>query len=114
MIRQIWHLIRQRKKNAENTEYAEVPAEKLSFSGQYDWGRIEIRLDVEQGVIREAAASSDGADLKLIELIGAYLTGRKYERKEVLKTLDMIPVNNEQENTVMRDVYNLLDDQIFQ
>lgn len=114
MIRQIWNLIRLRKKGGESMEYTEIPADKICFSGTYAWGRFEMRLDVEQGVIREAQACSDGAYPELIGLIGEYLTGRKYERKEILKILDIIPVHNEQENAVMRDVYNLLDDQIIQ
>jgi hypothetical protein len=119
MLRQIIYGIKNRKhmdktRNDADTETGcetdgALKYEQITFRDSFDWGSMEVRLKVDQGVILEANAISEGADPELTKFIGLYLNGRKYERKEVLNILDLIPVNNEEENAVMRDVYQMFD-----
>ena len=117
MLRQLFHLVKMNKENsgdpapgAESVQDG-VPQE-LNFEKSYSWGNVQIHLEVEAGIIKAAYAVSDHADSQFMEMIGIYLEARKFERKEILKILDMIPVRDEEENTIMRDIYNLMDEQL--
>lgn len=115
MLRALFHL---RKTKTENSGDADPGAaatgehSEYHFKGNYRWGYFRLDLMVESGIIKDAAAVSEQADPQLMEMIGVYLESRKFERKEVLQILDMVPVKDEDENEIMRDVYNLVDAQI--
>lgn len=121
MIRTVLNLIKIRRQGkAEDATLPEQGSElsdtgeTVCFKRTFPWGDFEIALAVRQGSIEEAGIYSNCEYKELINDIGLYLSGKKYERKEILKTLDIIPVENEEENAVMRDVYNLLDQELYE
>lgn len=117
MFRELFHLVKKSKDTSGDPDPGagaprECGAKEFDITGSFSWGELHIHLEIESGIIRDAYARSDGVDPQFMEMIGVYLEARKFERKEVLKILDMIPVKDEEENAIMRDIYNLADEQL--
>ncbi len=50
---------------------------------RFDWGMIDLHMDVKQAVIQEVVIFSDALNVELIDLLKETLTGIKYNRSEV-------------------------------
>lgn len=115
MLRALFHLKKNKKEGSADMEPAAAAvgeSVEYHFQGKYRWGDFSLDIKVESGIIKDAAAVSAQADPQFMEMIGIYLESAKYERKMVLQILDKIPVKDEEENEIMRDIYNLVDAQI--
>lgn len=54
---------------------------------RFDWGIIDLHLDVKQAVIREVVIFSDALNIELIDLLKETLTGLKYNNGEIKDAL---------------------------
>ena len=50
-------------------------------SGQFDWGGVELSLDIEGDVIREVQIASDALDLAALEEARQLLTGADIKKR---------------------------------
>ncbi len=117
MFRKLFHFVKKSKDTSGDPDPGagasqECAVKEFDCTGSFSWGELRIHLEIEAGIIRDAYAKSDGVDPQFMEMIGVYLEARRFERKEVLKILDMIPVKDEEENAIMRDIYNMVDEQL--
>ena len=66
-------------------------------SAQFDWGGVEVSLDIDNGIIRDVQIASDALDLAALDAVRQKLTGA---------TVEAAPVSCD--NPIERDIYNLL------
>ena len=59
-----------------------------SFEIRFDWGIIDLHLDVKHALISEVVIFSDALNVELIDLLKDTLTGVKYNKHEVKAKLD--------------------------
>ena len=55
---------------------------------RFDWGLIDLHLDVKQAVITEAVIFSDALNVELIEALKESLTGVKYNKDDIKAELN--------------------------
>ncbi len=64
--------------------YGETPLFEISFDHKLAWGRIELGLRVEDGVIKNAPIYSDAMDCDLIEELSAALQGIPFKKDAMI------------------------------
>ena len=67
--------------------FGKTPEFTHHIETRFDWGIIDLHLDVKQAVIREVVIFSDALNVELIDLLKETLTDIKYNRHEVKATL---------------------------
>lgn len=50
---------------------------------RFDWGSLDVRLDVQQGRVRDARIFSDALNIELVEALQAALVGVVYDAAEL-------------------------------
>ena len=70
--------------------FGKTPQFSHRIETRFDWGLIDLHMDVKQAVIEEVVIFSDALNVELIELLKAALTGIKYNRHEVKAKLDKL------------------------
>ncbi|MBH0063871.1 lipoate--protein ligase [Psychrobacter sp. SZ93C1] len=68
--------------------FGKTPEFTHHIETRFDWGIIDLHLDVKQAVIREVVIFSDALNVDLIELLKETLTDSKYNRNDVKTKLD--------------------------
>ena len=68
--------------------FGKTPAFSHHIETRFDWGIIDLHLDVDQAVIKEAVIFSDALNVELIEGLKQALTGIKYTLNSVQSALD--------------------------
>lgn len=63
--------------------FGKTPQFNHHIETRFDWGIIDLHMDVQQAVITEVVIFSDALNVELIELLKETLTGIKYNRNEV-------------------------------
>ncbi|MBQ6894739.1 MAG: lipoate--protein ligase [Clostridia bacterium] len=63
------------------------PPFDLEFSQRFEWGSIDIRLQVEKGVIKTASVYTDSMDFELSEKIESALKGCNFKKDAIEKAL---------------------------
>lgn len=63
--------------------YGETPKFNHQLAARFDWGGIDMHLDVHKGLITAATIFSDSLHPEMIELLASALQGREYTAKEV-------------------------------
>ena len=58
------------------------------ISGRFPWGRISLGLQIEHGIIQDAAAYSDAMEQDLIAKVPEILRGCRYEKREMAHRLN--------------------------
>lgn len=53
----------------------------VSWEGRFLWGELELALDVDGGIVREARAYSDAMDWRLFEQLGLALIGCRFSTR---------------------------------
>ena len=61
---------------------------KLQCAARFPWGEVELRLEVEAGIVRGAAVYTDAMDWTLAPAVEAALTGSPFRREELVLRLD--------------------------
>ena len=68
--------------------FGKTPQFSHRIETHFDWGLIDLHMEVQQAMIEEVVIFSDALNVELIDLLKAALTGIKYNRYEVKDTLD--------------------------
>src|SRR5690606_29619292 len=63
--------------------YGETPKFNHQLAARFDWGGIDMHLDVHKGIITAATIFSDSLHPEMIELLASALQGKEYTAKEV-------------------------------
>lgn len=63
--------------------FGKTPQFNHHIETRFDWGIIDLHMDVQQAVITEVVIFSDALNVELIELLKETLTDIKYNRNEV-------------------------------
>ena len=67
--------------------FGKTPQFSHHIETRFDWGLIDLHMDVKQAVITEVVIFSDALNVELIEALKASLTGVKYNKHEVQTNL---------------------------
>lgn len=67
--------------------FGKTPQFSHHIETRFDWGLIDLHMDVMQAVITEVVIFSDALNVELIEALKASLTGIKYNKHEVQTNL---------------------------
>ena len=70
--------------------FGKTPEFSHRLETRFDWGMIDLHLDVKQAVISEVVIFSDALNVELIDLLKDTLTGIKYDKNEIQAKLDML------------------------
>lgn len=93
-----------------NRSWAWLYGRKLPFTlelaRKFDWGELTLQLNVDQGVIQEAAAYSDAMDWTLAPALGQALTGCRLAAEALSQRLSALSP------TVREDVLGLLEENL--
>ena len=68
--------------------FGKTPQFTHHIETRFDWGIIDLHLDVKQAVIREVVIFSDALNVDLIKLLKETLTDSRYNRSDVKTKLD--------------------------
>ena len=70
--------------------FGKTPQFSHRIETHFDWGLIDLHMEVQQAMIEEVVIFSDALNVELIELLKAALTNIKYNRHEVKAKLDKL------------------------
>ena len=68
--------------------FGKTPEFSHHIETRFDWGIIDLHLDVKQAVIREVVIFSDALNVELIDLLKDALTSVKYNKDDIKTKLD--------------------------
>jgi len=67
--------------------FGKTPEFSHHIETRFDWGIMDVHMDVRQAVIAEVVIFSDALNVELIDLLKETLTGMKYNKSEIQDTL---------------------------
>lgn len=89
-----------------------VFGKNISFSNtieaRFDWGGIELQLDVKGGKIVAAKVYSDAMDYEFTEKIPAVLIGKKYSNAEISQAISALIPTSIDSNQMKNDICKCL------
>ncbi|TXD96955.1 lipoate--protein ligase [Psychrobacter frigidicola] len=68
--------------------FGKTPEFSHQLETRFDWGMIDLHMDVKQAVISEVVIFSDALNVELIDTLKDTLTGVKYNKNDVETKLD--------------------------
>lgn len=68
--------------------FGKTPEFTHHIETRFDWGIMDVHMDVKQAIIREVVIFSDALNVELIDLLKDTLTGVKYSKTEIKNKLD--------------------------
>ncbi|MGP9558299.1 lipoate--protein ligase [Psychrobacter sp. AOP7-A1-24] len=68
--------------------FGKTPEFTHHIETRFDWGIMDVHMDVKQAIIREVVIFSDALNIELIDLLKDTLTGVKYSKPEITNKLD--------------------------
>ncbi|MGE6474896.1 lipoate--protein ligase [Psychrobacter sp. NPDC078631] len=68
--------------------FGKTPEFTHHIETRFDWGMMDVHMDVKQAMITEVVIFSDALNVELIELLKETLTGVKYNKPEIKNKLD--------------------------
>ena len=68
--------------------FGKTPEFSHQLETRFDWGLIDLHMDIKQAVISEVVIFSDALNVELIELLKEALTGVKYNKEAIKAKLD--------------------------
>ncbi|MFK3916660.1 lipoate--protein ligase [Psychrobacter sp. NPDC078501] len=68
--------------------FGKTPEFTHHIETRFDWGMMDVHMDVKQAIITEVVIFSDALNVELIDLLKNTLTGIKYNKKEIQDKLD--------------------------
>ena len=68
--------------------FGKTPQFSHHLETRFDWGLIDLHMDVQQAVITEVVIFSDALNVELIEVLKELLTGIKYHKDDIKAKLD--------------------------
>jgi len=67
--------------------FGKTPEFSHHIETRFDWGMMDVHMDVKQAVITEVVIFSDALNVELIDLLKETLMGVKYNKKEIQDAL---------------------------
>ncbi|MGP4733160.1 MULTISPECIES: lipoate--protein ligase [unclassified Psychrobacter] len=68
--------------------FGKTPEFTHHIETRFDWGMMDVHMDVKQAMITEVVIFSDALNVELIDLLKETLTGIKYNKPEIKDKLD--------------------------
>lgn len=68
--------------------FGKTPEFTHHIETRFDWGMMDVHMDVKQAMITEVVIFSDALNVELIDLLKKTLTGIKYNKPEIKNKLD--------------------------
>ncbi|MGB2081709.1 MAG: lipoate--protein ligase [Psychrobacter sp.] len=68
--------------------FGKTPEFTHHIETRFDWGMMDVHMDVKQAMITEVVIFSDALNVELIDLLKNTLTGVKYNKPEIRNKLD--------------------------
>ncbi|WP_114701322.1 lipoate--protein ligase [Psychrobacter proteolyticus] len=68
--------------------FGKTPEFTHHIETRFDWGMMDVHMDVKQAMITEVVIFSDALNVELIDLLKKTLTGVKYNKPEIKNKLD--------------------------
>jgi len=68
--------------------FGKTPEFTHHIETRFDWGMMDVHIDVKQAMITEVVIFSDALNVELIDLLKKTLTGVKYNKPEIKNKLD--------------------------
>ena len=68
--------------------FGKTPEFTHHIETRFDWGMMDVHIDVKQAIITEVVIFSDALNVELIDLLKNTLTGVKYNKPEIKNKLD--------------------------
>jgi len=68
--------------------FGKTPEFTHHIETRFDWGMMDVHMDVKQAMITEVVIFSDALNIELIDLLKNTLTGVKYNKHEIKDKLD--------------------------
>ena len=78
-----------------------------SIGRRFTWGDIEIKLDIQAGVIKECVAYSDSLETELFEELSGLFKGSTFSTEAMIKACEAISVSDGNED-IMKDIIALI------
>ena len=76
----------------------------LICAQRFPWGEVSLQLQVEEGIVQQAAVYSDAMDWTLAPALERALTGRRFSQEDLAAGIQTLDV----EGTVKEDLLTLL------
>ncbi len=70
--------------------FGKTPKLSPHIETRFDWGIIDLHLDVKQAVITDVVIFSDALNVELIDLLKETLTDVKYSPQDIKHTLNQL------------------------
>jgi len=70
--------------------FGKTPEFSHHIETRFDWGMMDVHIDVKQAMITEVVIFSDALNVELIDLLKETLTGIRYNKKEIQAKLDKL------------------------
>ena len=70
--------------------FGKTPEFSHHLETRFDWGLIDLHLDVKQAVIEDVVIFSDALNVELIDALKEALTGVKYNQQDIKARLDVM------------------------
>lgn len=97
------------EKNASwEWRYGKVPKFDISFETRFNWGEIQIHLNIKNAIIEEVAIYSDSLEQHLIEKLPKYFLKQKFSAKELANRLRQIDSSN-----IVNDIASWIENKKF-
>ncbi|MCT4597027.1 MAG: lipoate--protein ligase [Vallitalea sp.] len=97
------------EKNASwEWRYGKVPKFDISLETRFEWGEIQIHLNIINAIIEEVAIYSDALDQDFIEKLPNYFLKQKFSSKDLANRLRQYNSGN-----MMKDIANWIENKKF-
>jgi lipoate-protein ligase A len=70
--------------------YGNTPDFDITFQKRFDWGEVELGLQLKDAVIEQANVYSDAMDVALITQLTSLLEGIPFKRKNILEAIERL------------------------
>ena len=88
--------------------YQKTPDFNHRIDKRFDWGGMEINLNVKNAVIEEAVIFSDCLYPEMIKMLTEKLKGVSYSRKSLITVLEIITKYNNRWTTYLEDIFGTI------
>ncbi|PKH81798.1 lipoate--protein ligase [Psychrobacter sp. 4Bb] len=83
--------------------FGKTPEFTHHIETRFDWGMMDVHMDVKQAMITEVVIFSDALNVELIDLLKNTLTGVKYNKPEIKNKLDDLAIAQSELATQVSD-----------
>lgn len=98
-----------RRNSSWQWQYGATPQFDILLDTRFDWGGLELGLELEKASIRRATVYSDGMDPVFFECLSQALTGVRYQKESILDAVAGLCGDE----TIIADIVDWLSQQNF-